>query len=176
MSDSKEYPIDRLLKEIQQAALQGDRGKLAALRRGFSDATEQYAWPHIAPHCDITCPRERAIWLTVAGAAATLAPKGLMNSNVGNMGATMRRLALGDEKKQKEQEKILNSFEARFRRLLTCQTTEEICRHLVRVIRAAEAKEKPVDVRKLFWDLNDWQDRARRDVRVEWAQGYWAIQ
>ena len=171
-----EKGIDALLKEIQKEACSshGDRGKLAALRRGFSERTAHYAWPHIAPYCDITDERQRAIWLTVAASAAALAPEGLMRSNVGNMGATMRTLALGSDKGMAESvEKTLHSFEARFRRLLTCQTTEELCRHLARVVRAAAAKEKPVDVRKMFWDLQAWERRDVRDVRVEWAQGYW---
>lgn len=173
MSDTKKYSIDSFLDEIRAAVARNDRGKLAALRRGFSETTEHYAWPYIAPYCEITDPRQRAIWLTVAGAAALLEPKGFLSSNVGNMGATMRDIALGLEKGKKP-DKALNSFEARFRRLLTCQTTEEICRHLIRAIRAAEAKEIRVDVVKLFWDLQDWENHAKRDVRVEWAQGYWA--
>jgi len=167
--------IDNLLKEIHEAAAPGreDRGMLAALRRGLSEATEQYAWPYIAPHCPMTDPKQRAIWLTVAGAAATLEPLGLAKSGlgVGNLGATMRHLALGDGKQKADD--ALASFEARFRRLLTCQTVEELCKHLVGVIRAAAAKTKPVDLKKLFWDLQTWEDRNQRDVRVEWAQGYW---
>jgi CRISPR system Cascade subunit CasB len=164
--------IKRLLDEIRQAAVHEDRGKLAALRRGFSEATEQYAWPYLAPYCDITKPGQRLVWLTVAGAAATLVPDGLARSGAGNIGATMRRLALGDDH-PKDAQKVLASFEARFRRLLACQTTGELCQHLVGVIRAASAKKKPVDVGQLFWDLKDWEDRASRDVRVEWARGYW---
>ncbi len=168
--------IDRLLEEIQAAAhpSHGDRGKLAALRRGFSERTAHYAWPHIAPYCDMTDVRQRAIWLTAAASAALLAPERLMRSNVGNMGATMRALALGgDTGREASVEKALHSFEARFRRLLTCQTTEELCSHLAGVVRAALAKEKPLDVKKMFWDLQSWEQRDSRDVRVEWAQGYW---
>ncbi len=163
------HGIHELLVEIRRAGQQGDRGKLASIRRGFSDATAIYAWPYIAPYCDMTDEKQRAVWLTVAAAAATLMPEGLERTNVGNMGATMRRLALGDGSGKKSDE-ALKSFEARFRRLLSCQTTQELCRHLVRVIRAAVAKGKPVDVTKLFFDLCDWE---ARDVRVEWAQGYW---
>ena len=167
--------ITRLLDEIQQAVAQEDRGKLAALRRGFSEATEQHAWPFLAPHCDITDPKQRIIWLTVAGAAATLAPDGLMmNRGCGNIGATLRRLALGDDH-PKDTDKVLASFDGRFRRLLTCQTTEELCQHLVSVIRAASVKKQPVDVRQLFFDLADWENRDKRDVRVEWARGFWDV-
>ena len=167
--------ISELLGKIQHAASPGreDRGMLAALRRGFSEATEQYAWPYLAPYCPMTDPKQRTIWLTVAAAKATLAPDGLDRAGlgVGNLGATMRHLAIGDGKQKADD--ALASFEARFRRLLTCQTVEELCKHLVGVIRAASAKSKPVDLKKLFWDLQTWEDRSQRDVRVEWAQGYW---
>ena len=168
--------INELLGKIQQAASPGceDRGMLAALRRGFSEASEQYAWPYIAPYCTMTDPKQRAIWLTIAAAKATLAPSGLDRTGlgVGNLGATMRHLALGEDA-AKETDKKLASFESRFRRLLTCQTVEELCKHLVGVIRAAATNNKPMDLKKLFWDLQTWEDRNRRDIRVEWAQGYW---
>ncbi len=167
--------IDQLLDDIRQAAhpVHGDRGKLAALRRGFSEATAHYAWPHIATYCDITDERSRIIWLTVAAAAATLAPhEGLMpSSRGGNMGTTLRLLALGEHNKYDE--KALHSFEARFRRLLTCQTVSDLCRHIPRLILAATAKGKPVNVRQLFWDIRDWEHKERRNVRIEWAKGYW---
>lgn len=171
--------IDNLLKHIHEAAIPGreDRGMLAALRRGLSEATEQYAWPYIAPYCPMTDPKRRAIWLTVAGAAATLEPLGLAKSGlgVGNLGATMRHLALGDEhpKNDKETQKTLASFEARFRRLLTCQTVEELCRHLVGVVRAAAAKGKSVDLQQLFGDLQKWENATEPTIKVRWAQGYW---
>jgi CRISPR type I-E-associated protein CasB/Cse2 len=173
MSEMRMTPIEGLLKEIQQAAApgHGDRGKLAALRRGFSEVSAHYAWPHIAPWCDITDERQRIIWLCVAAAAATLQPHGLVRTGVGNMGATLRRLALGEGGQKAD--KALNSFEARFRRLLTCPTTDDLCRHLPRVIRAAAANDRPVDARMLFFDLQDWENREKRDVRVEWARGYW---
>jgi CRISPR type I-E-associated protein CasB/Cse2 len=168
--------IGTLLKTIRHAASPGceDRGMLAALRRGFSETTEQYAWPYLAPYCTMTDPKQRAIWLTVAAAAATLAPDGLnqFGFGVGNLGATMRHLALGEDAK-KDIEKKLASFEARFRRLLTCQSVEELCRHLVGVIRTAAAKGKKVDLEQLFWDLQKWEDTTEPTRKVVWAQGYW---
>ena len=167
--------ISNLLKSIHQAASpsHGDRGMLAALRRGFSEATESYAWPYLAPHCDITDSRQRIIWQTVAGAAAILAPQGLERSGagVGNMGATLRKLAFGASSERGD--KALSSFENRFRRLLTCQTTEELCRHIINPIRAASAKAIPVDVEQLFWDLQKWENPSEPTTKLKWAQVYW---
>jgi len=147
-----------------------DRGKLSALRRGFSDTTATLAWPYIAPFCDLTNEKQRTIWLTLAAAAASLIPQSLERPGCGNLGATMRRLALGSGISSTE---ALNSFEARFRRLLTCQTTSELCSHLPTIIRAAVAKGTQVDASQLFYDLQDWELRSKRNVPVEWARGYW---
>ncbi len=167
--------INMLLADIQRAAdpARGDRGMLAALRRGLSEATEHYAWPYLAPYCDLADSRERIVWLTIAGAAALLAPAGLIRSyrGVGNLGATMRHLAIGQD--NKEAEKKLASFENRFRRLLTCRTREELCRHLPSVIRAAVAKELPVDLELLFRDIQKWEHTEEPTVRVQWAKVYW---
>ena len=170
--------IKKLLADIQRAAdpVRGDRGMLAALRRGLSEATEHYAWPYLAPCCDLADARERIVWLTIAGAAALLALDGLIRSyrGVGNLGATMRYLAIG--KDNKEADKKLASFENRFRRLLTCRTREDLCRHLPSVIRAAAAKEVPVDLELLFWDIQKWERTEEPTVRVQWAKVYWMVQ
>lgn len=167
--------ISSLLKSIREAAspTRGDRGMLAALRRGFSEATESYAWPYLAPHCDITDTRQRIIWQTVAAAAAELAPDGLERSGhgVGNMGATLRKLAFGTSSEKGD--KALATFESRFRRLLTCQTAEDLCRHLINPIRAASVKGVPIDVEQLFWDLQQWEKTEEPTTKMKWARVYW---
>lgn len=163
--------IKMLLGEIHRAAQSDDRGMLAALRRGFSEATEQYAWPYIARYCDITDKRQRTIWLTVAAAAATLAPDGLDRSDCGNIGATMRNLALGSG--EESGEAALSKFENRFRRLLACDSDEELCRHIKNLIRAASAKGVPVDVEQLFWDIQKWDDVEEPTSKMRWARVYW---
>lgn len=164
---STNAPIDRFLADLASAVHRDDRGKLADLRRSVSEATSHRAWPHLAPYCDLRDARVRAIWSVIGAGFATLAPDGLARTNVGNIGATMRKLALGDGRPD---EKKLASFEGRFRRLLTCPTVEELCEHLVAIVRAAKAKSVPIDFRKLYDDLMAWEDQQ---VRIEWATAYW---
>ncbi len=144
-----------------------DRGMIADLRAGFSEATACRAWPHVGSWCDLADERERAIWMTVAAGFAV--HKGT-DTKAGNMGATLRRIALGDGKQKATD--ALKSFDGRFRRFLTCSSTEEVCERLPGVIRAAERKGVGIDFRQLFWDLRSWNS-PKRDVRVDWAAVYW---
>ncbi len=173
MNEQPEPLINRLLAELAIAVKRDDRGLLANVRRGFSESTEIRAYPYVAPYCDLSDARERRIVLTVAAGFATLAPAGLARNNCGNMGATLRRLALSGTSEKPDD--ALSTFEARFRRLLTCQSTGELCEHLATVFRAAANQESPVDFKQLYWDLVDWERRERRDVRVAWAKGYWGV-
>lgn len=162
-------PIDRFLHDLSIAVHRDDRGMLADLRHGVSEATCHRAWPHLTRYCDLRDARARAIWTLIGAGYATLAPDNLARPNVGNIGATMRHLVLG---KDKPDDKKLASFDGRFRRLLACQTVAELCEHLFSVVRAAKAKGVEVDFRELHKDLMAWESQ---DVRVKWATAYWGV-
>ena len=53
-----------------------DRGLMANLRRGFSEATADRAWPYLARWCNLENRRERTIFQTVAASFAFNAPIG----------------------------------------------------------------------------------------------------
>lgn len=147
--------IDYLTTQVE------DRGVMADLRHGLSRATEYRAWPHIAPWCKFDDDRERRIWLTTAAGFAIHQ----RTANFGNMGTVLRSLATGDGRG----EKGLETFDARFRRLLACSSAVEVCDHLAGVLRAAERKSVSINFTQLFTDLKYWGDR----VKVQWAAKYW---
>lgn len=166
---SATYAQDRarfLLAELKK--LREDRGAMANLRRGFSPGTDHRAWPWIARWCNLTSDRQRMIYTTVAAAFATH-PE---TADTGNLGATLRRIALGD---QSDKDQALQSFEARFRRFLTCSRAEEVCRRLTSVVRAAAQGGIPINYEQLFIDLWFWDDYPGR-VKVQWAAAYWGGQ
>lgn len=163
MNTEETSGIARFLAWAADAVKRKDRGTLADLRHGFSPATEYRAWPHIAPWCDLTNDRERRIWITVAAGFATLE----RSVRCGNLGVTLRGLALHNTNGKSED--ALTSFDARFRRLLTCVSAEEVCEHLPGIIRAAKAKEIPIDFEQLFNDLRYWREKTK----VRWAAAYW---
>ena len=139
-----------------------DRGIMANLRHGFSNATAYRAWPHVAGWGDLTNDWQRAILLTVAAGYAT---HGRTDSGDGNLGRTLRRLATGDGASNE----ALSSFDGRFRRLLSCDDVRDLCALLPGILRAAERRGVGVDFVQLYRDLTYWGER----VKVAWAAAYW---
>lgn len=127
-----------------------DRGALANLRGALKPAQRHRAWPLLGP-VGIGNPRYEVVAGLYAHHPDGDAP------NAGNLGATCRRLA-GE----------YNTFDGRFRRLLTCDR-DEVCEWIVPVVLAAKAKGVPVNYELLFADLCYWSDT----VRERWAREFW---
>jgi len=139
-----------------------DRGKSAALRRGFSPATVMDAWSVIASlGGDIGQPGE-SVFVDVAALFASHSKE----SNHRNFGETCRRIAQGDGKE------IPDSFERRFRRLLACDDVANVTGQLRSWVRLAASKGVGVNYESLMNDLLWWNRSADR-TRVEWARSFW---
>lgn len=151
-----------------QQGEQSARGVLADLTHGFNERTGYRAWPHVAPWCqDFADDRERLITLTVAAGFALFAQKGKRTATDGNnLGTVLRALALGSG----AGDKALETFDSRFRRLLSCASAEELCQRLPGVLRAAERRDVPMDFTRLYEDLDCWGE----EVKVAWAKSYWS--
>lgn len=130
--------------------IKDDRGAMANLRGALKPALRHRAWPLLGPVGGIGNAR----YEIVAGLFAYHPEE----NNTGNLGTTCRRLR-GE----------LDSFDGRFRRLLTCDR-EEICERLTPVIFAAKARRIAVNYEQLFIDLCYWSDY----VKERWAREYWA--
>ena len=157
MSTLKES-ADKLLEFLYSN--EKDRGVMADLRCGFSSAREYRAWPHIAAYCELDNDWSRIPVQTVCAAFATQPH----TSNTGNLGTTLRNIAPSTDKEG------LASFEGRFRRLLTCETKYELCQRVPQIIRAAKAKEVPVNHYQLYCDICRWE---KWNVKIQWAAAYW---
>ena len=158
--------IQQFLRRLKQYVAQEDRGALADLRHGFSPGTEYRAWPYVALVCrQLDNDIQRKIWITIGAGFAT---HKATDPRAGNMGATLCALSQPGESKDKP----LKSFDARFRRLLTCDNAMELCDHLRSIIVAAERKNVHIDFEQLFWDLQTWH-KPEKKVKLHWAQSYW---
>ena len=173
MNETKEWPIDRFLKEVVSAAERDERGYLAELRRGLSETTQDQAWEHLIPYCFDFDENEqhRKVWCTIGGLAATLAPgKLISNEPWNNLGTTMRQLAKGSES---DETKALKSYEPKFRRLLSCGDTLSLCETIVGIGRTAGVNGVAVNLQTLFWDMWNWDVPEQRDsIRLKWAKQY----
>jgi CRISPR system Cascade subunit CasB len=162
MSEAKRTPKERaadFVGALRRA--RNDRGKLAALRRGLTDNPRLHvdAWPVIAGlGGDIGQPAYVAI--------AALYASHPEESNACNFGETCRRIAQGDGKD------IVESFERRFRRLLACDTVDDVISQLRSWVRLAASKGVGVNYESLMNDLLWWNRSADR-TRVEWAKSFW---
>lgn len=145
-SDPKETAA-KLLAYLRR--LRNDRAAMADLRCALNPARRARAWPLLARVGGIGRP----IYETIAGLFAYHPEE----TNAGNFGTTCRRLA-GEN----------NSFEGRFKRLLSCDR-DEICERLRPIVLAAKAKGIPVNYEKLFADLCYWGD----NVKAQWAREFW---
>ena len=150
MSDERSDPNEsaaRLLSYLRR--LKNDRSAMADLRCALSPTKLPRAWPLLGPMGGIGNPRIEA----VAGLFAYHPEE----TRSGNLGTTCHRIATES-----------NSFDGRFRRLLSCER-DEICDRLRPVIFAAKAKGVPINYEQLFADLSYWGD----NVKARWAREYW---
>ncbi len=178
--------IDKIgfLKFLNGLSAERDRGTLADLRKGFSEATETRAWPYIAQYCDLTNERERAILLTLAAGFATLkanddAPKTTRvdvddaadetqasKKRYENLGTTFRKIALDGAENADD---ALKTFDVYFRRILVCEEVEDVCARLRSVFLAAKSKGVDVDWSAALNDLIFWN----KETKTRWAAQYW---
>jgi len=164
MSTTNETPdrAERFIGRLRK--ISNDRGKMAALRRAASPGTERQAWPVIHSL------GEDISNLAACTIAALYAQHPEEDSKSFGFGTTCRRIAT-DNGKDFE---IPDSFDRRFRRLLACDSAEDLAGQLKAWIRFASAKGVGVNYGRLFWDLLSWKNHAD-DIKLRWARGFWPM-
>ncbi len=163
MKEETSTRASRFMSALRQA--QPDRGKMAALRRAASPSTLRQAWPVI--HSLGEDLRNQAA--CTIGALFAQHPQD--DQDGPGLGATCRRIAT-DNGRERE---IPESFERRFRRLLACDSAEDVGGQLKAWIRFAAARGVGVNYERLFNDLAYWNSSAEQ-IRVRWAVGFWPQQ
>lgn len=146
-----------------------ERGKFALLRHVFFDSPYR-AWEvlrHFGPQA-IGHP----VYETVAGCFAHHRRKESCpdDPEMKNFGATCREIA--ESRGDKPDQDGNRRFDARFRRLLACDTQQEACEVVRQIIRLARASYVKVNYRRLFRDLWWWNNNPKR-TKTEWAREYW---
>lgn len=144
--------------------IENDRGKMASLRRGLSEATRRDAWPVIA-----------SLGMDIANDAATavaaLFATHPMVSDARSLGQTCRLIA----SENGSVSDIPDSFDRRFRRLIACDTQAELAGQLGAWIRLAKSKGVGVNYAVLYNDLYWWsKGETAQKKRIAWARDFWS--
>lgn len=138
-----------------------NRGVMASLRCLLNESQRFRGWQCIAQIDGIGCIQVE----TVAGLYA-LHPMEKEDENY-NFGDACRILSAT---RRTEKDSADSPFDKRFRRLLSCNSKYELCKHLTSVVMGLKAADVPVNYVSLFDDIAKWGDF----VRERWAIHYWS--
>jgi CRISPR type I-E-associated protein CasB/Cse2 len=166
MNESKRTPKERAAQYVGALrCIREDRGKLAALRRGLSDNPRMHvdAWRVVA---SLGGDIDQPVFVAIAALFASHPEE----SNASNFGKTCFEIACAGQERGKQ--KIPDSFEHRFRRLLACGDVADVIHQLRSWVRLAAGKNVGVNYESLFADLWNWPWYAD-DIRVKWARAFW---
>jgi CRISPR system Cascade subunit CasB len=160
----KEHPLVGYLKNLVE---RGDRGSLAALRRGLGKRPGES--PEMYPHVMRFEPKpwEEESYFLVASLFA-LWHQGSLSGAIGST-----RGSIGESFRRVQDQSDSESIERRFVALLNAHREDlpEHLRHAVSLMRSAK---HPVSINwdRLLGDLRNWDDE-RRNVQRRWARDFW---
>jgi CRISPR type I-E-associated protein CasB/Cse2 len=147
-------PNTHFLDHLRKVA--DDRGKRAALRRYWSPATRHQAYPVLGELRALDDKRKTLI--------ATLYAEHPEHSPRVGIGAAARQLG-----KPKDGE---HPYERHFRRLLACESTNDLGQQLHRLFKRLSREAIGLDYEDLHKRLNFWTN-YREEVKVRWAAEFW---
>ncbi|MBS3954227.1 MAG: type I-E CRISPR-associated protein Cse2/CasB [Methylomicrobium sp.] len=142
---------------------QKDKGIAARLKRADNPNTEYQCWEHLAAfHVDLEKDFERLPYATIAAAIAKAKAEHAGNINIG------RAIALCYEDGNNS-----DQAKAKLRRLLSCESVEEVCRILRPLFSLIDAKAGVnLNYTQLLSDLLYFHNNQQR-VKSRWAQNFY---
>jgi len=145
------------------ARIKKDKGIAAALRRADNPATEYQSWEQLAAfNIDLDKPYLRLPYATVAAAIAKTKIEQNGTAGIGRVLASCY-----DDGNKSDQAK------AKLRRLLACDSVEEVCRVLRPIFSLVESRSKlTLDFGYLLDQLLYFHLNSQR-VKAQWAQDFY---
>ncbi|NLB30281.1 MAG: type I-E CRISPR-associated protein Cse2/CasB [Alcaligenaceae bacterium] len=157
MSREDEF-VDYIIKRCQQ-----DKGFAARLRRADNSATEYQSWEILGRWVDLENAWERLPYATVAAAIA----RSKVDRN-GTLGLG-QGLAKCYSDKNTESDKG-GPANARLRRLLACNDTQEVCRVIRPLLTMIGGRvDQPLNYGQLLRDLRYFSEKSK----IRWAQDFY---
>lgn len=142
-----------------------DRGHRAALRRWWSSSTRHHAYPVLGNLGVLDDPR----FTFIAALYAAHGSEHFSAHKPGGPGVGRAALRLAGGKTSSP---AFESMERHFRRLLACDTIEELGPQLHRIIKRLQRESVPLDYVALIKDLRLWADYSEQ-VKIRWATDFW---
>lgn len=164
MDNKRETKEERYVKSIIER-IKTDTAMAAALKRADNPATEYQAWEYLADFgIDLENPQERIPYITISAAIARAKPNQDGNYSLGAAIASCYETN-NDKGKNNEQAR------SKLRRLLACDTTEEVCAILRPLLNLIESRGKNISYGKLLNQLI-WFDRNPQKIKTNWAKEF----
>lgn len=146
-----EYVLDRLKK---------DSAFGAALRRADNPATEYQAWEYLSKWCDLDKNWERRPFATVSGAIARAKP-----AADGSLGIGKAIAACFEDGNRSD------SAKSKLRRLLACNSVEEVCIILRPLLSLVASRGARLCYRQLLNELVWFGDGEK--IKIKWAADFY---
>ena len=161
-----------LHEHLRALVERGDRGALAALRRGLGKppGTVPEMYRHVEPYLgDARRPQTDAAYLVASLFGLHSVPWKPPENAPWNtsFGWTMRRIRVRGDGSDDE------GVNRRFEAALSCEG-EALSTHLRQLLSLLHSRDAtaPVDWERFFWDIVDWERIDRRAQR-RWAEAFW---
>ncbi|MDD5349238.1 MAG: type I-E CRISPR-associated protein Cse2/CasB [Chthoniobacteraceae bacterium] len=170
----EEPPIAKLVRLLDAKAnppkgRAPDRGTLALLRAGSRPGSQHLAYAPLADLLNQAGAGASRLDDPVWRAIPTLFAWHRIHTSAPwcNFGFTGRRLAGSDRE----------TFDAHFRRILACDTVDELLKLLPAYVRRAAANSVPINYVRLFWDLCEWRKSPEdaQGAKICWAKAYYSV-
>lgn len=151
-------------------SMDGDRGKMATLRKGLIENQAQATWPLLSRFINFDNPYQIKALQTIAGLFAHH-PK---NTSGGNFGSLCHQLLDTDEKEkiaQGESGPISRHFQ-----YALAANGEEIFPRVRRLVLRAKKDEISVNYIQLAEDLLDWRSSYKKNrIKLAWGKAFWKV-
>ena len=140
------------------ARVKTDTAFRAVMSRADNPAFESAAWEYLIPYCNIEKDFERIPFALVGAAIARIRPE---NDGKAGLGSAFRAICGKDEDREREA--------LRFRRLIACDSSLELCRILRPVLQYLASKGASVSFTRLLNDLLFWGQRTK----IRWTTQFY---
>jgi CRISPR system Cascade subunit CasB len=166
MSTEQETREERYVKSIIER-MKTDSAMAAALKRADNPATEYQSWEYLADFkIDLEKPWERIPYTTVSAAVARAKPS---QDGSYSLGAALASCYDDSTVRGRDNDQA----RAKLRRLLSCNTTEEVCAILRPLLSLIASREKKVAYGRLLNQLV-WFENNPQKIRIQWAEEFFS--